>query len=160
MGARADALAKRFEEATKAVTDLVARLSDADWKKMTSGEKWSVGVVAHHVATGHAGISNLVKAVAGGQAVPNLTMATLDQMNAQHAKEHAHCTKAETLELHKKNAAAAAALVRGLSDAQLDRSGSVLAGMPAMTTQQVVERILINHVNEHLSSIRAVVGAK
>jgi hypothetical protein len=81
-------------------------------------------------------------------------------MNAQHAKEHAQCTKAETLELHKKNAAAAAAVVRALSDAELDRSGSVLVGVPPMSTQQAVESILIGHVNEHLGSIRAAVGAK
>jgi len=81
-------------------------------------------------------------------------------MNAQHAKEHAQCTKAETLELHKKNAAAAATMVRGFSDAELDRTGGVLIGMPPMSTQQVVEQVLINHVNEHLGSIRAVVGAK
>ncbi|OLB05717.1 MAG: hypothetical protein DMD98_11845 [Candidatus Rokuibacteriota bacterium] len=160
MGARADALAKRFEEATKAVTDILTRLSDADWKKLTGGEKWSVGVVAHHVAMGHAGISNLVKSVASGKSVPSMTRAQLDQMNAQHAKEHAQCTKAETLELHKKNAAAAATMVRGLSDAELDRTGGVLIGMPPMSTQQVVEQVLINHVNEHLGSIRAVVGAK
>jgi len=30
--------------------------------------------------------------------------------------------------------------------------------MPAMTIQQVVEGILINHINEHLGSIRATVG--
>jgi hypothetical protein len=160
MGARADALAKRFEEASKAVTDLIGRLSDADWKKMTAGEKWSVGVVAHHIAMSHAGISRLIKTVAGGQSVANLTLAALDQMNAQHAKEHAQCTKAETLELHKKNAAAAAAVVRALSDAELDRSGSVLVGVPPMSTQQAVESILIGHVNEHLGSIRAAVGAK
>ena len=157
MGARADALAKRFEEASQAMTDAVTRLSDADWKKTTSAEKWSVGVVAHHVAQGHAGISRLVKTIAGGQSVGNFTMAMIDEMNAKHAKEHAGCTKAETLELHKTNAAAAASLVRGLSDAELDRSGSVLSGMPAMTTQQVVERILINHINEHLGSIQATV---
>jgi hypothetical protein len=160
MGARADALAKKFEEASKAVTDVLTRVSDADWKKMTSGEKWSVGVVAHHIAMSHAGISNLVKSVASGKSVPTLTMAALDQMNAQHAKEHAGCSKSETLELHKKNAAAAAAIVRGLSDAELDRTGGVLIGMPPMSTQQAVEQILIKHANEHLGSIRAAVGIK
>jgi hypothetical protein len=160
MGARADALAKQFEAASQALTDVLARLTDADWRKTTAAEKWSVGVVAHHAAMGHAAISGLVKAVATGQAVPHLTMAMLDEQNAQHARQHATCTKADTLELHKKNAAAAAGLVRGLSDAELDRSGTVLAGMPPMTAQQVVERVLINHVNEHLGSIRAAVGAR
>jgi hypothetical protein len=47
-----------------------------------------------------------------------------------------------------------------LSDAELDRSASVLAGMPAMTAAQAIDGILINHVHEHLGSIRATIGAK
>jgi len=109
---------------------------------------------------GHAAIANLIKNVASGQSVPNMTMAMLDEMNAKHAREHAKCTKAETLELHKKNAATAAGMVRALSDAELDRSGSVLKGIPPMTAQQAVEQILIGHVKEHLGSIRTTVGAK
>jgi hypothetical protein len=48
--------------------------------------------------------------------------------------------------------------VRALSDAELDRSGSVLTGVPPMTTQQVVEGILISHITGHLGSIRETVG--
>ena len=55
-------------------------------------------------------------------------------------------------------AAAAAAAVRGLSDAELDRSATVLEGMPAMTAQQIVENILINHIDDHLGSIRKSLG--
>ena len=54
----------------------------------------------------------------------------------------------------------ASAVVRGLSDAELDRSGTVLTDIPAMTVQQAIEGILINHVQEHLGSIRATAGAK
>src|SRR5207244_4151298 len=87
--------------------------SDADWKKTTS-EKWTVGVVAHHVAGGHEGISGIIKTVAGGKSVPGFTMDMLHDMNAKHAKEFANVSKAETIALHKKNAAAAAAVARGL----------------------------------------------
>lgn len=68
--------------------------------------------------------------------------------------------RAEAFALHTKNAAAAAGVVRGLSDAELDRSGTVLAGTPPMTAQQVVERVPIHHVADHLGSIRATVGAE
>jgi hypothetical protein len=158
MSARAESLAKQFEAKAAEMTATIEKLTDADWKKVTSAEKWSVGVTAHHVAGAHEAIVGIVKAVAAGQSLPNFTMAMLDEMNAKHATEHANCAKAETLDLHKKGVAAAAATVRSLSDAQLDRSGTVLTGMPAMTTQQIVEGILINHVNEHLGSIRATVG--
>ena len=158
MSARSESLAKQFETQATEMTEAIEKLTDADWKKVTSAEKWSVGVTAHHVAGAHEGIAGIVKTIAAGQSVPNFTMAMLNEMNAKHAQEHAYCTRAETLALHKKGAAAAAAMVRGLSDAELDRSGTVLAGMPPMTTQQVIEGILINHINEHLASIRATVG--
>ena len=158
MGARAESLAKQFEAKAAEMTGAITKLSDADWKKVTSAEKWSVGVTAHHVAGGHEGILGIVKTIASGQSIPNFTMALLDEMNAKHAREQAGCTKAETLALHEKGAAAAAATVRALSDAELDRSGTVLTGVPPMTTQQVVEGILISHITGHLGSIRETVG--
>jgi uncharacterized damage-inducible protein DinB len=158
MGARAESLAKQFETKAAEMTAVIKGLSDADWKKTTDAEKWSVGVTAHHVAQGHEGILGIVKTLAAGQSIPNFTMDMLHEMNAKHAKEEAGCTKAETLALHEKNAAAAAATVRGLSDAALDQKGTVLTGMPAMTTQQAIESILINHVNDHMGSIRKTVG--
>jgi hypothetical protein len=110
------------------------------------------------VAGAHEPIAGIAKTVASGQSLPNFTMGMLDEMNAKHAKDFAGCTKAETLELHRKGVAAAAAVVRGFSDAELDQSGTVLAGMPAMTTQQVVENVLINHIDDHMGSIRKTVG--
>jgi hypothetical protein len=80
-------------------------------------------------------------------------------MNAKHAREFAGCTRAETLALHEKGVAAAAAVVRGLSDEQLARSGTVLTGMPPMTAEQVITAILISHIDDHYGSIRKTIGA-
>jgi len=160
MGARAEDLARKFDESCREMNRIVEGLSDADWKKVTSAEKWSVGVVAHHAAEAHAGISGLVQLVATGQPLPGLTMDMIHANNAKHAKDQANVTKAETLALLKANGAKASGMVRGLSDAELDRSASVLAGMPAMTATQAIEGILINHVNEHLASIKATTGSR
>jgi hypothetical protein len=159
MGARADALAKQFESKAAEMTGVLEKIGDAEWKKVTAAEKWTVGVTAHHVAVSHEVIAGIVKTVAGGQSLSHFTMAMLDEMNAKHAKEHANCTRAETLAAHKSGVVAAAAIVRGLSDAQLDAKGVVLTGMPAMSAQQVIEGILINHIGEHLGSIRSTAGA-
>ncbi len=158
MGAKGEALAKQFEGKVQEATAVVEKLSDADWKKTTSAEKWTVGVVAHHVAMSHEGITRIIKTVSTGQSVPNFTMDMLNAMNAQHAKDHANCTKVETVALHKKNAAAAAAVVRGLGDIEMGKTGTVLAGMPSMSVEQIVSGILINHIDEHLGSIRATIG--
>jgi len=55
MAAKAEALAKQFEAKVREATAVLERLSDADWKKTTSSEKWTVGVVAHHLAGGTRG---------------------------------------------------------------------------------------------------------
>ena len=158
MSARAETLAKQFEAKAAEMTSTLEKLTDADWKKTTAGEKWTVGVAAHHVASSHEPIAGILKTVAGGKPMTPFTKEMLDQGNAKHATEFANCTKDDTLAIHKKGAAAAAAAVRGLSDADLDRSATVMTGMPAMTAQQIVEGILINHIEDHLGSIRKTVG--
>jgi hypothetical protein len=158
MGAKADGLAKQFEAKVQEATALIETLSDAEWKQVTTAEKWPVGVVAHHVATGHEGISGILKTVASGQPMPHFTLDMLHQMNAQHATEHASCTKGETLALHKKNAAAAATIVRGLGDADLAKSGKVFVDAPPMNVESIVTAILINHIDDHFGSIRKTVG--
>jgi hypothetical protein len=159
MGVKGEALAKQFEAKAQEATGVLEKLSDADWKKVTAAEKWSVAVTAHHVAGSHEPIANILKTVASGQSMPNFTMDMLNDMNAQHAKEFADCTKADTIALHKKGAAAAAAVVRELSDDQLAKSGTVLAGMPAMSAEQIVTGILINHIDDHFGSIRKTVAS-
>jgi hypothetical protein len=158
MGAKSEALAKQFEAKVQEATAVLERLSDADWKKTTSSEQWTVGVVAHHIAGSHEPIAGMIKTVAAGQSIPNFTLDMLHDLNAKHAKEHANTSKAETIALHKKGAAAAAAVLRGLNDADLDKSGTVLTGVPPMSAEQVVSRILFNHIDEHLKSIKATVG--
>lgn len=159
MGARAEAIAKKFEAKVDETATVIERLSDADWKKVTAAEQWPVGVTAHHIAVAHEVIAGIVKTLADGKPGPNLPMDALHQMNAKHAQDHAACTKSETLALHKKTAAAAAVMVRGLSDAELDRSGVVIQGQPAMTAEQLAGGLLPGHVDEHLGSIKATVGA-
>ena len=158
MGAKAEALAKQFEAKAQEATTVMEKLSDADWKKVTEAEKWSVGVTAHHVAGAHEPIAGIAKTIASGQSMPHFTMDMLHESNAKHAKEFANVSKADTIALHKKGVAAAAAVVRGLSDDQLAKSGKVLAEAPPMSAEQIVTGILINHIDDHFGSIRKTVG--
>lgn len=158
MGAKAEALAKQFETKAAEATRVMQGLGDADWKKVTEAEKWSVGVTAHHVAGSHEPISELIKTVAAGRSVPNFTLDMLHSMNAKHAQEHANCTRSETIQLHEKGAATAANVIRALVDDQLGNSGTVLAGAPVMTAEQVILNVLINHIDDHFGSIRKTVG--
>ncbi len=97
--------------------------------------------------------------VSGGLASRgDFTRAMLDEMNAQHAKEHAHCTRAETLALFQQGAAKAFSVVQGLTDDQLAKSGTVFTGTPPMTAEQLIMLGLVGHIDEHMGSIRRTVG--
>ena len=158
MGAKGEELAKKFEAKAQDVTTALEKLSDADWKKVTDAEKWSVGVTAHHIASSHELIAGLAKTVATGGALPGLTMDAIHAMNAKHAQDFTGCTKAETLALHKKGAATAAAIVRGIPDADFGKSAVVLGGVPAMTAEQLASGLLCGHIDEHLGSVKKTVG--
>lgn len=158
MGAKGETFAKQFEAKAEEATAVLEELTDADWKKTTAAEKWTVAATAHHLASSYEPITHIIRAIAAGQALPHFTRQMLDEMNAQHAKEFAGCTKSETIALHKKGAAAAAAAVRGLSDAELAKTGTVFTGMPPMSAEEMVKGALLGHIDEHFGSIRKTVG--
>jgi len=80
-------------------------------------------------------------------------------MNAQHALEHAKTPKQETLELLRRNCAAAATAVRAFSDAELDRAAAVSLNSDApLTAQFVIEDHAVRHSYHHMARIRAAVS--
>jgi len=158
MGTKSEALAQQFEAKSRDALATLEKLSEADWTKVTEAEKWSVGVTAHHLASVLEPISAMIRAVAAGQSPGDLSLEMLDGMNAQHAKDFAGCTRAETIELHRRVSVTAAGTIRGLSDAELATGGAVLKGMPPMTAEQLIARGLLAHIDEHYGSIRKTVG--
>jgi len=157
MGARSEALAAQLEEKVQQAMATLEGLSDAEWKKTTADEKWSVGVTAHHIASVPQTISKAIKALLAGESL-DFGGKTIDAINAKHAKDYVDCTKAETVDLLKKGAAVAAATVRGLSDNQLAKSGMIVPGAPPMTVEQLITGGLINHLDQHFGSIQKTVG--
>ena len=157
MGAKSAALATRFETKAGEAMATLDQLSEADWTKVTEAEKWPVGVTAHHLAGALEAVSHLVEAVAAGQAL-DFRLDQLDEMNARHAKEYANCTKAETIALQKRSAAVAVATIRGLSDEQLAKSGSLGPSGPTMTAEDLITLGMLNHIDEHYGSIRKTAG--
>ena len=153
MGAQGEALAQQLEAVNNELIGTVEGLSDAQWRATCAPEGWPVGVTAHHLASSHEPVAGLVLAIATGQQLPPLTMAMIDQGNAQHAQQFANVGKPETVDLLRSAGAKAAGMVRGLSDEQLQQSAPVLGG-PPQTAQQVAENILIGHPRQHLASIR------
>jgi hypothetical protein len=158
MGARSEALAQQFEAKVQEAVAVLEQLSGADWKRVTAAEHWTVGVTAHHLASALEPVAGMVSAIVAGQSRGHFTRAMLDEMNARHAQEHANCTKADTVALLRRGAAAAAGVVRGLHDDQLATSGTVFTDAPPMTAEQLITGGLLTHIDAHVGSIRKTVG--
>ena len=156
--ARIEGFVTQFEAKVKESVALLETLSDADWRKVTAAEKWSVGVTAHHVAGALEPIAGMVAGVATGQVPGNFTSGMLDEMNAQHAKDHAGCTRAETIALLQKGAVTGAATVRRLSDEQLTKRATVLSDVPPMSVEELIMGGLLGHIDDHFGSIRKTIG--
>jgi hypothetical protein len=160
MSHRAELLANRIEEGCAGLAALAEGLSDAEWGTPTSPtDHRTVGQIVNHVALVYPIEVDLARAVAGGNAVTDVTWEVVANLNAGHARDHAKVTKAEALDLLRKNSREAAAAVRGFSDEQLDQSApfSLSYGAP-VTAQFVIEDHAVRHSWHHLARIRTTLG--
>jgi hypothetical protein len=156
MSERSKALAQQVEQVTSALAGLIEGCSDQQWQARCAGETWSVGVTAHHVAGVHIAAARFVEMLAKGQPLPPLSQEMIDQLNAEHAREHASCTRADTLAMLRANSASTTTMLRGLSDEQLDRSAPMpLLGGASVSAEQFASGLLVQSVQEHVDSIRA-----
>ena len=162
MSKRAEALAARIEEGANGLAAFAEGLSDADWKKTVTGsgrDTRTVGVAVHHVASVYPIEVDLARAIGSGKAVTDVTWEAVAHMNEGHAKDQANVTKAQALELLRKNSREAAAAVRGFTDEQLDRAApfSLAFGAP-VTAQFVLEDHAVRHSWHHLARIKSALG--
>jgi hypothetical protein len=156
MSRRSDALADRLEQGASALGTFASALTDTEWRTRVPKDGRAVGVVIHHVATMYPLEIELARVLAAGRPVTEVTWAVVHQMNAAHAREFEGVTKEATLELLRKNSAAAAAAVRALGDEQLDRAAPVsLNGDAPLTCQFMLEDHAVRHSYHHLSVLRA-----
>jgi hypothetical protein len=158
MSLRVQALVERFTTANEELIRYIESCSEEELDRVTAGEGWPVRVTAHHIAVSHEPVAGLAQGIASGQPLPNLTMEMFHHGNAQHAAEHATVSKQAILDTLQSGGANARAIVSGLDDAALDRTGHLSLLNADVTTQNIIENILIGHITSHLESIKAAVG--
>src|SRR5438132_14092490 len=115
---RSEALAKQFEAKAEEAIATLQRLGDADWRKVTQAETWSVGVTAHHMAGVLEAIAGMIETVASGRPFESFNPSSIDEMNARHARDYAGRSKAETIELFRKGVGLSGGASRRLRDHQ------------------------------------------
>ena len=160
MTTRTEQLASRLEQGANTLAEFAERLSEAQWRTQIPGDGRSIGVVVHHVASVYPIELDLARTVASGKPIVGLTYEdAIKKMNAKHAADNARAATKDTLELLRRNSAAAAAALRAFSDAELDRAAPVsLSSDAPLTAQFVLEDHAVRHSYHHLAKIRAAVA--
>jgi hypothetical protein len=161
MTKRSEVLADRLLDGARALARLAATLTDAEWKQpaLPPRDLRPIGVVVHHVASVYPVEIELAQVIAAGKPLEGVTPDDVNAMNAAHARDNAAATRESAIALLERNSAAAAAAIRALSDAQLDRAAtaSLYFGAP-VTCQFVLEDHAVRHSYYHLARIRAAIG--
>ena len=156
MSNQANALAERIELGAAVLADLAESLSDAEWQTIVPNDQRTVGVLVHHVANMYPLEIDLVQQLAKGKPIVGVTWDAVDQINAQHAEEHAIVSKQETIQLLRDNSKSAADKVRKLTDEQLNNAETVsLYADAPLTAQFFIEDHPLRHSFHHLANIRA-----
>jgi hypothetical protein len=155
MSKQSEGLATRLSGLNAALIALLEGCSPAEWQAVCADEQWLVCAVAHHVAVSERVIAGWIRSVAHGTAV-TVTRAAIDARNRKDAEANAYCDQQRTIDLLRRQGDIARDAIIGLDDEQLaTRAAMGPANGREMNAAQVIERVLIAHVEGHTASIRA-----
>jgi hypothetical protein len=156
---RANALADRIEQGGNALATFAESLSDAEWQMIVPGEERAVGVLVHHIASMYPVEIDLARELAAGKPITGVTWDAVDQMNAEHAQEHAEVDQQETIDLLRQNSKVAVERVRAFTDEELDKAATVSLNADApLTAQFFIEDHALRHSFHHLAEMRSVIN--
>lgn len=159
MDALVEHLAQTFAATNDAVSAAVRECGEGGWSRPCRDEGRTVGVVAYHIAAGHALAWALVAASVAGDRLPpqvGRDAAHAADLNRHQATAQADCTRADVLALLRSNGETVLTGLRGLCADDLAR---VPIFAPRMTTRALIERVVIGHAQGHLRSIVATLDA-
>src|SRR5215213_5000473 len=157
MSERARELATQLEQINQQVIDTIS--GDTDLSVTCPSEGWTAAAVGAHVGGAHRGIlEGLIQPIVAGREIPS-TVGPTDEGNAKQAAENAALPQDQILTLLRDHGAMAAAYLRTLSDADLDRTVILpVFGENPVTVQQVIEWVLIGHAADHANSLQQGLG--
>ena len=151
-GQAARELARRFERANDALVAAIERYPDELWRAEPRPGAASPVADVLHLAHEHLVLARFVRAVATGEPLPRLKDGSLLPLPARLAQ----IGKGAAIGLLHEGGAVAAAIIRGLDDAQLGRATSFFGAK--LTAAQLVEELMIGHIEEHGAALLARTG--
>ena len=144
-------MAEEMVDANAEFTAFVESCSDEEWRVVCRGEKWRIGVVAHHVAWGHERAAEWINAIRSGIPIPGTPQAH-NASNGIKAAQVAGISRDEVVFLARRNVERLVAILRSLTDDDFARA---VAFGPAGGRPLSIEGLGRSHLDRHLASMRA-----
>jgi hypothetical protein len=158
MSERATHLADQTDDAINQTIAFVEAVPVEKWTAFCEPEQCTVAALATHIANSATGVVNvLVKPVSQGEPLFPITPEQIHAGNAENARKNANRAKADVVADLRSNGAEASAYVRGLSDEELQQSAVLFFRPEPVTADFIIEHVVVNHLLEHLESMRAAV---
>ena len=154
---RAAALAADFAAANEEDRQFAGSCTDADWHRNVPGEDWTVGVVLHHIAEGHANGLRWLRSMASGEGVSE-SAEDIDKANAAHATRAGSVGQVETTLPLANNGVLLEQALRALTDEELDRSAPFGPADGRMLPTGDLAAVAARHTRSHLSSALSAIG--
>jgi hypothetical protein len=144
-------LAADIDAARERLAGFVGSCTDADWRSAPlDGDPRPVGLVVDHVADAYEYLAGWIRQLVAGQPV-DVNNEVVDALNAEHARTAGSVTRAETAGHLRRSGADIAALVAGLSAADLAAGDGRVRRFA---------QIAIRHADDHRSEIEAALAAR
>ena len=144
-------LAADIDAARERLAGFVGSCTDADWRSAPlDGDPRPVGVVVDHVANAYEYLAGWMRQLVAGQPV-EVNNEVVDALNAEHARAAGSVTRAEAAGHLRRSGADIAALVAGLSVADLAAGDGRVRRLA---------QVAIRHADDHRSEIEAALAAR
>jgi hypothetical protein len=144
-------MAEEIMDANAELLAFIETCSDKDWTSTCRRERWSIGVVAHHIAWGHERAAVWIRSIRSGIPIPGSPQAH-NASNAVKAAQVAGISRDEVAFLARRNADQLVATFRSLTDEDFRKS--VPFG-PSGGRRLSVDGLGRSHLDRHLASMRA-----
>ncbi|MFT4039249.1 MAG: DinB family protein [Thermomicrobiales bacterium] len=159
MSERSAKLADHLDAAFADTIAFAESVPDDQWTAFVGPEQCTIAALASHIEGSTQGVIDvLVKPIAEQREIPAVNPGMIDAMNAKNAEENAERPKAETLDALRQRSQSIGAYLRGMSDEELDRTAVLFFSPDPVSAEAVIHSALINHVQEHLASMKQAVA--
>jgi len=148
-------IAARFDAANEEAIAVVLGPAREHWRTPTEAEGWPVGVVARHIGLGHELMASWARTLHAR--APFTGGFDIHARNAEVAAQGVVATPEEVAELLRTGGREVSAALAALTDDDLE--GEVDFGGRTMPRAMLAE-VSVRHVESHVASILAVVGAE